>query len=88
MNNHAMLRKELEEKILSNRQQIAFDKMNMELESQLSEDNRMNPGAMEESKNFDDPASNVLDNSEISALKTAEQELESLLKQLDELGKD
>jgi hypothetical protein len=80
-------RQDLEERILSKRQQIEFEKTNMELASEFSEENRENPEVMEEAKNFDDPAESVIEPAELKSLKDAEKELNDLLKQLNDLGK-
>jgi hypothetical protein len=79
--------KDLEEKILSKRQQIDFEKTNMELASEFSEDNRENPEVMEEAKNFNDPAESVIEPADVKSLKSAENELNDLLKQLEDLNK-
>ncbi|WAC14401.1 hypothetical protein [Dyadobacter pollutisoli] len=80
-------RKDLEEKILSKRQQIEFEKTNMDLASEFSDENRENPEVMEEAKNFNDPADSVIEPADLKSLKSAEKELHALLKQLDDLGK-
>jgi hypothetical protein len=80
-------RQDLEEKILSKRQQIEFEKTNMELTSEFSEENRENPEVMEETKNFNDPADSVIEPADLKSLQSAEQELNDLLQQLDDLGK-
>jgi hypothetical protein len=80
-------RHDLEERILSKRQQIEFEKTNMELASEFSEENRENPEVMEEAKNFNDPAESVIETADLKSLKSAEKELNELLKQLNDLGK-
>lgn len=81
-------RKELEQKILSKRQQIEFEKTNMALTSEFSEENRENPDVMEEAKNFDDPPGNVVGESDIKSLKKAEQELDELVEKLSRYNRD
>ena len=60
-------RKELLEKIFAKRQQIEFEKNEIESDSELSAENRENPDVSEEFKNFDDPAENAVDKKRISA---------------------
>ena len=79
-------RQQLEDKILAKRQQIDFERMNLEETIAFSPENRENPEVMEETKNFDDPAQNVVESAEMRALQTAEQELQELLRQLEALG--
>jgi len=81
-------RKELEQKILSKRQQIEFEKTNMDLTSEFSAENRENPDVMEEAKNFDDPAENVVAESDSKSLKKAEQELDELVEKLSRYNRD
>lgn len=76
---------QLEDKILAKRQQIDFERMNLDETIAFSPENRENPEVMEETKNFDDPAQNVVDNGEMRSLKAAEQELQELLRQLEAL---
>jgi hypothetical protein len=76
---------QLEDKILAKRQQIEFERTNLEEAIAFSPENRENPEIMEETKNFDDPAQNVVDNAEMRSLKTAEEELQELLIQLEAL---
>lgn len=83
MNTHE--RQELEDKILAKRQQIEFERLNLEETIAFSPENRENPEVMEETKNFDDPAQNVVDSTEMRSLKLAEQELQELLRQLEAL---
>ncbi|SEI97913.1 hypothetical protein SAMN05216327_10587 [Dyadobacter sp. SG02] len=78
-------RQELEDKILAKRQQIDFERTNLEETVAFSAENRENPEVMEEMKNFDDPAQNVVESAEMRALKAAEGELEELLRQLEAL---
>ena len=78
-------RQQLEDKILAKRQQIDFERLNLEETIAFSPENRENPEVMEETKNFDDPAQNVVESAEMRALQTAEQELQELLRQLEAL---
>lgn len=78
-------RQQLEDKILAKRQQIDFERANLEEMIAFSTENRENPDVMEETKNFDDPPQNVADRAEMKALTTAERELEELLRQLEAL---
>ena len=87
MNTEQDMKRDLEERILSKRQQIEFERKNLSLATEFSQENRENPEVMEESKNFDDPAESVLDSDEVKALRTAENDLNELLKQLQELNK-
>ncbi|TLV03108.1 hypothetical protein [Dyadobacter luticola] len=80
-------RKELEEKILSKRQQIEFERTDMDNTFEFAAENRENPDVMEESKNYDDPPENVIDSEEVKSLKMAEKELQDLLDQLEALNK-
>ena len=57
---------ELEDKIFAKRQQIEFERTNLE-----------------ETKNFDDPAQNAADSGDMHSLRTAERELNELLRQLE-----
>lgn len=81
------LRKDLEEKILSKRQQIEFERTNLDLATEFSQENRENPEVMEEAKNFDDPAESVVETDELKSLKTAEKDLNELINRLGELNK-
>lgn len=87
MNTEQDMKRYLEERILSKRQQIEFERKNLSLATEFSQENRENPEVMEESKNFDDPAESVLDSDEVKALRTAEKDLNELIKQLQELNK-
>jgi hypothetical protein len=78
-------RKELEEKILSKRQQIDFEQKDLEETANLSPENRENPDIMEETKNYDDPADSVIEKDKMKSLQVAEKQLKTLLKELDEL---
>lgn len=78
-------RKELEEKILSKRQQIEFEQKDLEETTNLSPENRENPDIMEETKNYNDPADSVIEKDEMKSLHAAEKQLKTLLKQLDDL---
>jgi hypothetical protein len=81
-------RKDLEQKILSKRQQIEFEKTNIDLTSEFSEENRENPDVMEEAKNFDDPPENVIGESDAKSLQKAEQELNELVEKLSRYNRD
>ncbi|WP_106598375.1 hypothetical protein [Dyadobacter jiangsuensis] len=61
-------RQQLEDKILAKRQQIDFERTNLEETIAFSAENRENPEVMEETKNFDDPAQNVADSAEMRSL--------------------
>jgi hypothetical protein len=78
-------RQQLEDKILAKRQQIDFERLNLEETIAFSPENRENPEVMEETKNFDDPAQNVVESGEMTSLKAAERELQELLQQLEAL---
>lgn len=78
-------RQQLEDKILAKRQQIDFERLNLEETIALSPENRENPEVMEETKNLADPAQNVVENAEMRSLQAAEQELQELLRQLEAL---
>ncbi|MCF0070065.1 hypothetical protein LZD49_06250 [Dyadobacter sp. CY261] len=84
----AHTKQQLEDRILAKRQQIEFERTNLEEEIAFSPENRENPEVMEESKNFDDPAQNIVANTEMRSLEAAEQELQELLRQLEDLQKD
>ncbi|WP_031528016.1 hypothetical protein [Dyadobacter crusticola] len=86
--NEPLNRRDLEEKILSKRQQIEFEANNLRYERDISSDNRENPDVMEESKNFDDPAENAVESADLKALRSAESDLTELLKQLKELDEN
>jgi hypothetical protein len=79
-------RQELEEKILSKRQQIEFEKTNVDTITEFASENRENPDVMEESKNYNDPASSVVETDELKSLRAAEQDLQDLLAELERLG--
>lgn len=85
---NAQNEQDLREQILSKRQQIEFEKNNLEAEQELSPENRENPDVAEEAKNFDDPTENAVDTADLKALKSAENELNDLLKQLKDLDKN
>ncbi|MHA4740067.1 hypothetical protein [Dyadobacter sp. MSC1_007] len=80
-------RKELEEKILSKRQQIDFEQKDLEETANLSPENRENPDVMEETKNYDDPADSVVEKDEMKSLQAAEKQLKTLLKELNNLNR-
>jgi hypothetical protein len=81
-------KKKLEQKILSKRQQIEFEKTNIDLTSEFSEENRENPDVMEEAKNFDDPPENVIEKNDARSLQKAEQELSELIEKLSRYNRD
>ncbi|GGM92580.1 hypothetical protein GCM10010967_27220 [Dyadobacter beijingensis] len=81
-------KQQLEDKILAKRQQIEFERTNLEETIAFSPENRENPEVMEETKNFDDPARNVVDSADMQALRTAEDDLRELLRQLEQMQKD
>ncbi|MCF2490953.1 hypothetical protein [Dyadobacter sp. CY347] len=87
MNTKQDIKRDLEERILSKRQQIEFDRKNLSLETEFSQENRENPEVMEEAKNYDDPTESVLETDEVKALRTAENDLNELMKQLQEFNK-
>jgi len=82
---NSLEQQQLEDKILAKRQQIEFDRTNLEEAIAFSPENRENPEVMEETKNFDDPAQNVVENAEMRSLRMAEEELQELLRQLEAL---
>lgn len=77
--------KELQEKIMAKRQQIEFDKTDMDLTTEFSADNNENPDVSEDFKNVYDPAGNVLDTGELKELSNAESELIHLIDRLNKL---
>ena len=81
-------KKDLQEKILAKRQQIAFEKTDIDLSKTFSEDNKVNPDVSEDFKNFNDPAGNVIEKSELKELTQSEQELISLIDKLNKLNKE
>lgn len=85
MNDSQDIRRSLEERILSKRQQIEFEKTNMDLTAEFAPENRENPEVMEEAKNFNDPAESVIETEEVKSLRNAEKDLTDLIKQLEEL---
>jgi len=85
MNDSQDIRRSLEERILSKRQQIEFEKTNMDLTAEFAPENRENPEVMEEAKNFNDPAESVVETEEVKSLRNAEKDLTDLIKQLEEL---
>lgn len=82
---NSLEQQQLEDKILAKRQQIEFERTNLEETIAFSPENRENPEVMEETKNFDDPAQNVVESAEMRSLRTAEEELRELLMQLEAL---
>lgn len=82
---NSLEQQQLEDKILAKRQQIEFERTNLEETIAFSPENRENPEVMEETKNFDDPAQNVVESDEMRSLRAAEEELRELLRQLEAL---
>ncbi|MCE6990020.1 hypothetical protein [Dyadobacter sp. CY323] len=78
-------RKELEEKILSKRQQIEFERNSVEADQMLSDDNRENPDVKEEMINAGQSPESDLDATDLKSLKSLEQDLEDLIQELDDL---
>ncbi|WP_159473097.1 hypothetical protein [Dyadobacter sp. 3J3] len=77
--------KELQEKIMAKRQQIEFDKTDMDLTTGYSSENNENPDVSEDFKNVYDPAGNVIDKGELKELSSAESELIHLIDRLNKL---
>lgn len=77
--------KELQEKIMAKRQQIEFDKTDMDLTTEFSSENNENPDVNEDFKNVYDPAGNVIDPGESKDLSNAESELIHLIDRLNKL---
>ena len=77
--------KELQEKIMAKRQQIEFDKTDMDLTTEYSSENNENPDVSEDFKNVYDPAGNVIDPGELKELSSAESELIHLIDRLNKL---
>lgn len=77
--------KELQEKIMAKRQQIEFDKTDMDLTTEYSSENNENPDVSEDFKNVYDPAGNVIDTGESKDLSNAESELLHLIDRLNKL---
>jgi cell fate (sporulation/competence/biofilm development) regulator YlbF (YheA/YmcA/DUF963 family) len=87
MGNLEQQKADLEEKILAKRQQADFERSNIEIEKEFSTENTTNPDVSEEFKNFNDPAKNVVEGSELKALSKTEQELNYLIDELNRLNK-
>ena len=81
-------REELEQKILAKRQEIEFEKTSISLESEFSAENNINPDVSEEFKNYDDPASNVIEKGELKELSDSEKELIDLIDKLNKLKRE
>ncbi|KAA6436885.1 hypothetical protein FEM33_19355 [Dyadobacter flavalbus] len=79
--------RELQERILSKRQQIDFERLNLVNAAQLSDENRESPDIMEEAKNFNDPIENAVDKGEVKSLAKSEKELDELINELNALRK-
>lgn len=84
---NSLEQQQLEDKILAKRQQIEFERTNLEETIAFSPENRENPEVMEEAKNFNDPAQSVVESGEMRSLRAAEEELQELLRQLEALRK-
>ncbi len=78
----------LQEKIMAKRQQIEFDKTDMDLATEFSSENNENPEVSEDFKNLNDPAGNVIDTGELKELSIAESELIHLIDRLNKLKND
>ncbi|GLU53833.1 hypothetical protein [Dyadobacter frigoris] len=77
--------KELQEKIMAKRQQIEFDKTDMDLTTEYASENNENPEVSEDFKNVYDPAGNVIDTGELKEISVAESELIHLIDRLNKL---
>lgn len=77
--------KELQEKIMAKRQQLEFEKTEIDLNTEFASDNRENPDVSEEFKNFYDPAGNVIERGELKELTNAEEDLIRLIDRLNKL---
>jgi hypothetical protein len=77
--------KDLQEKIMAKRQQIEFDKTDIDLSTEYSSENNENPDISEDFKNVYDPAGNVIDKGELKELSNAESELIHLIDRLNKL---
>ena len=77
--------RELQEKIMAKRQQIEFDKTDIDLTTEFSSENNENPDVSEDFKNVYDPAGNVIDTGELKELSSAENELIHLIDRLNKL---
>lgn len=80
--------KDIQEKIFAKRQQVDFEKTNIEMATEFSKENTTNPDVTEEFKNFNDPASNAVERSELKELSKTEQELIYLIDKLNKLKKE
>jgi hypothetical protein len=79
-------RRNLEEQIMAKRQQIEFEKTSMAVATAFSAENNENPDVSEETKNFYDPAGNVIDTGELRELSEAEEDLIRLIDRLHKLN--
>ncbi|SEJ31930.1 hypothetical protein SAMN04487995_4174 [Dyadobacter koreensis] len=77
--------KELQEKIMAKRQQVEFEKTEIDLNTEFASENRENPDVSEEFKNFYDPAGNVIERGELKELSDAEEDLIRLIDRLNKL---
>ena len=80
-------RKELEAKILSKRQQIEFERNSLEADQALSSDSRENPDVKEEMINAGQSPEGDMDAADLKSLRTAEQDLQDLIHELDNLDR-
>ena len=81
-------RQELQSQIMAKRQQIDFEKASIATETAFSPDNQENPDVSEETKNFYDPAGNVIEKGELKELSDAEEDLIRLIDKLNKLDKE
>jgi len=81
-------KKDLAEKILAKRQQVEFEKTDIDLSTEFSKDNNQNPDVSEEFKNFNDPAVNVVEHGELKELTKSEHELIDLIDKLNKLNQE
>ena len=81
-------KKELAEKIFAKRQQVEFERNNIEFSIASSPENRQNPDVSEEYKNFNDPAVDAVEQGELKELSEAEKELIYLIDKLNKLNKE
>lgn len=84
-NQKALEIRALQEKIMAKRQQVEFEKTDMDLRIEYAPENHENPDVSEEFKNFNDPAGNVIDRGESKDLLHAENDLNQLIDKLNQL---
>ena len=80
-------KEDLRSQIMAKRQQIEFERTSMAHEKAFSSDNNENPDVSEETKNFYDPAGNVIDKGELKELSSSEEDLIRLIDRLNKLDK-